>query len=93
MGSAALDNYNAYVDSRQGSLQDHAELKEMGETLFRSLFREMVLLMDSEGDADVAANPGNIVRSNRHTEFKGWWAFMRGPHVEIQKQLEPEDIE
>lgn len=89
MASPALTAFDAYVDSRRGTERDKAELRAKGEELFTAVMREMVSLVDVEGDKDV----GDPIREARQVVFKTWWAEMRSINSAVQARLEPEDVE
>ncbi len=94
MTSPGFTAYDAYVDSRGGSLADKAELKAEGERLFHNVFVEMNEFIEVEGDAAVAANIGDIDLAARQTVFKGWYAEARAEglatHQAIHRQVENE---
>jgi hypothetical protein len=87
MASPGLAAFDAYVDTRSATKAAKAALKARGEQLYLDVYRELPDLLDKLGDADVAANIGDVDLATRQTLFKGWWAEMRAEDGMIQQDI------
>ena len=87
MASPGLATFDAYIDTRAGTRAAKKALKARGEMLYLDVYRELPVLLDKLGEADVATNTGDVQLATRQILFKRWWTEMRADDGMIQQDI------